>query len=120
MQLSIKMKLFKYASNTYVTMKTEVCPVVEAIKVIGTKWRLVIIRYLLDKPKGFNELKKLTNASSRTLSRTLYHLIAQNIVERKILQSSPISVEYNLTKKGKDLNKILEQMGRWSKKWKIC
>lgn len=101
-------------------MKTEVCPVVEAIKAIGTKWKLITIRYLLDRPKGFNELKKLTKASSRTLSRTFHHLINQDIVERKILQSSPISVQYSLTKKGKDLNKILEQIGIWSKKWKIC
>ncbi len=101
-------------------MKDEICPIVEAIKIVGTKWRLIIIRYLLDKPKGFNELKKTTKASSRTLSRTLQHLINQDIVQREVLQPSPISVEYSLTKKGKDLNKILGHMGIWSKKWKIC
>ncbi len=101
-------------------MKTYVCPVVEAIKIIGTKWRLIAIRYLLDKSRGFNELKNLTKSSSRTLSRTLHHLINQGVVERKILQSSPVSVEYSLSKKGKDLNKIIEQISIWSKKWKIC
>ncbi len=95
------------------------CPITETIKVIGTKWRLITIRHLNDSPRKFNELKRLTGVSPKTLSRTLKYLEDKKIVKRTLMHTSPVSVQYSLTKMGEDLNKILKDMGDWGAKW-VC
>lgn len=96
----------------------EFCPIVETANLIGKKWTLVVIRYLVDGPKGFNELKRsVKDISSKTLSATLSDLERKGIVERNVHTKSPIRVEYSLTSKGRDLINILEGMRKWGEKW---
>lgn len=95
----------------------EVCPVVEAINILGRKWHLAIVHFLFDGPKGFNELKRNLGAiSSKTLSKCLKELEEQGIVKRKVY-SSPLRVEYSLTEKGKDLRELEKALRSWGEKW---
>ena len=97
----------------------EICPVVEAINLIGKKWNLAIIHFLFDGPKGFNELKRcLGSISSKTLSKSLKELEMQGIVNRRVY-NSPIRVEYSLTEKGEDLRELEDVLRKWGEKWLI-
>lgn len=98
----------------------DLCPITETIKLIGKKWNLLILRYLTEKSMRFNELKnKLNGISSKTLAESLAYLTDHKLVERKVKTSSPIRVEYKATKKAKDLKIVLEEMGKWGRKWLV-
>jgi DNA-binding HxlR family transcriptional regulator len=96
------------------------CPAEKTIVLIGNKWTLLIIRELVmaNGPLRYNEIaKSLKKISSRTLSSRLKNLVNYGIVEKNIIDDSPIKVEYSLTEKGKELYKVTQPMADWSEKW---
>lgn len=95
----------------------EACPVVESLDVVGEDWRLKVIHALQDGEKRFNELKRETNARSRTLSQTLEALTDAGLVERRSEEADPIAVYYNLTEKGRDLQPVFDELETWADKW---
>lgn len=98
--------------------KTEVCPIVEAIRQIGGEWSMIVVRYLMDKPRGFNEiLRSAAGMNSKTLSRVLKSLQARDIVVRKVLSTQPFSVQYSLTEKGSALQIIMDDLKKWGTEW---
>jgi DNA-binding HxlR family transcriptional regulator len=98
--------------------KREVCPVVETARLIGRRWDLIVIRYLLEGPKHFAELRSvIPNVSSKSLSATLKQLTAKEIVVRKVNNGFPVSVEYSLTRKGKEIGPVVDAMRHWGDKW---
>lgn len=102
-------------------MKSEVadvCPIVATMKMLGNEWNMIAIRYLHDGPMRFNQLKRtMDDVSSKTLSRTLKYLAREGIVERRVLGTAPVSVEYSLTPSGKELSEALHELKSWGKKW---
>lgn len=98
----------------------DVCSIEKAVKSAGSEWSLIISYYLLDGPKGFNELLRAGKAddlNSRTLSRVLKSLVRQAIVERRIVSTQPFSVSYSLTEKGRGLEPILSAYRAWGLRW---
>lgn len=95
----------------------KICPIVESIKIIGTKPRLVIIRYLGTNELSFNQMKGTCDISSRTLALNLKFLMKQKIVGMKSVKNKNI---YFLTKKGREILPMLDRIGKWGKKWKVC
>jgi len=96
----------------------EVCPIVESLMRIKSIWRLVVIRYLLDGPKGFNELLRIVpDLNPKTLSRTLKALQEEGLVKREIISTRPFQVLYELTQKGLELEPTLASLRRWGNKW---
>ena len=96
----------------------EVCPIVEAIKVIGRTWRLVVVRYLLEGPMSFNELqRRIEGISSKTLSQTLKQLQQAGVVRREVVSIQPFSVRYSLTEKGEALRPVIEALRKWGEEW---
>lgn len=95
-------------------VKRHICPVEKTISIIGKKWSVLIIRDLLVDTKRFGELQaSLSGISPRTLSARLTDLEKHKILTKKIYPVVPLKVEYTLTKHGKDLHGILEQMAKW-------
>ena len=92
------------------------CPVIEAIDEIGSKWRLVVLHDLQDGEKRFNELKRSTGASSRTLSRVLDDLQAAGVINRRV-EDRPLATYYSLTEKGVALCPVLESVEAWAEEW---
>lgn len=91
------------------------CPIEIAIEHIGKKWAINIIRDLFEGRKRFNEfLKANKNLSTKMLSARLKELEKDEIIEKKVVQMSPVIIEYRLTKKGLGLNRILYELGRFS------
>jgi len=102
------------------TVDPSVCPIVATMKMLGNKWNMIAIRYLHDGPMKYNKLRlAMGNVSSKTLSRSLKHLVEQEIVERRVLAASPVSVEYSLTERGRELSDALCSMKSWGQRWLI-
>lgn len=92
------------------------CPVVEAVEQIGSQWRLVILHDLQEGEKRFNELKRSTGASSRTLSRVLDDLEDVELVDRRV-EEQPIATYYSLTEKGEALCPVMDTLEDWAGEW---
>jgi DNA-binding HxlR family transcriptional regulator len=93
------------------------CPVVESLEQVGSKWRLVVLHELQDGERRFNELKRATDASSRTLSRVLDDLQEMDFVERRLEEDAPVATYYKLTDKGESLCPVFEEITDWAEEW---
>ena len=90
------------------------CPVATTVALIGSKWKLLIIRNLLARPWRFNELKKdLEGISQKVLTDSLRSMEADGIITRTVYPEVPPRVEYALTELGKSLKPILDSMRAW-------
>ena len=94
------------------------CPVQLSLKVLGGKWKLVILHYLLDeKPKRFKELENIIgNISPRMLIKELKDLEKQKIIKREAFATVPPTVQYSLTEHGKSLVPIIHSIEEWGLK----
>ena len=94
------------------------CPVEVTLEVIGGKWKCLILHYLLDGTKRFNELKKAIPAvTQRMLTSQLRELERSGIVHRKVFAQVPPKVEYSLTDLGRSLEPVLWAMHDWGKRY---
>ncbi|MCS7462059.1 helix-turn-helix transcriptional regulator [Paenibacillus doosanensis] len=93
----------------------DICPIVKAIEVIGTKWTFLIIRDLLiEGTMRFSDLLKcLDGISPKTLSLRLRELEEHGLVTRTVYPEVPPRVEYRLTDKGKKLEQIFIELKRF-------
>jgi DNA-binding HxlR family transcriptional regulator len=90
------------------------CPVETTLDVIGGRWKVLVLHYLLDGAVRFNDLhRKLEGISHRTLTKQLRELEAAGIVHRKIYLQVPPKVEYSLTALGRTLEPVLLAMHEW-------
>lgn len=91
-----------------------VCDVATTVQVLGSKWKLLIIRDLLTGPKRNSELmKSLSGISQKVLTSSLKSMIDDGIVERIDFQEIPPHTEYQLTSLGDSLRPIIETMKQW-------
>jgi DNA-binding HxlR family transcriptional regulator len=93
------------------------CAVVDSLEQIGSQWRLVVLHDLLEGEKRFNELKRSTEASSRTLSRVLNDLQDAGLVNRRAETDAPIATYYRLTEKGESLCPVFDEIEAWANEW---
>ena len=92
------------------------CPVATTVQLIGSKWKLLILRNLLVRPWRFNELKKnLEGISQKVLTDSLRSLEDDGIVLRTIYPEVPPRVEYSLSELGESMRPILDTMERWGR-----
>lgn len=95
------------------------CPVATTINLIGNKWKLLIIRDLLNGTRRFGELRKsLTGISQRVLTENLRELETDGLLNRKVFAEVPPRVEYSLNDTGLSLKPIIETMAEWGTKYK--
>nr|WP_305148828.1 helix-turn-helix domain-containing protein [Halobellus inordinatus] len=84
---------------------------------IGSQWRLIVLHDLQDGEKRFNELKRSTDASSRTLSRVLDDLQELGFVNRRLEEDAPVATYYSLTPKGRSLCPVFDEIESWANEW---
>ena len=95
------------------------CPVATTVQLIGSKWKLLILRNLFMRPWRFNELKKdLDGISQKVLTDSLRALESDGIVRRTVFAEVPPRVEYSLTPLGESMRPILDAMEQWGKEYK--
>jgi len=102
---------------TYKACTDKECSVVKTLRVVGSKWTILIIRDLLKGTLRFGQLRKsLAGVSPKTLSERLKSLEKEGVVTKKIYPEVPPRVEYTLTRRGKGLAKIIDSMREWGNK----
>lgn len=89
----------------------------QIMKIFGGKWAFLIIGSLHSGPKRFNELSRILNINTKALTDTLKNLESNQIIIRKVIPTTPISVEYSLTQKGDDFQQVFLAMRDWGVKW---
>jgi DNA-binding HxlR family transcriptional regulator len=96
-------------------MKSEPwCPVASTIGVIGGKWKPMILLQLKDRPRRFNELRRLLpHITQRMLTLQLRALERDGIISRTVFGANPPSVEYSFTHHGRSLGPILALLEHW-------
>lgn len=90
------------------------CPVETTLRLIENKWRVLIIRELLNGTRRFGELARgVGNVSQRSLTMNLRFLEEYGLISRRVYASVPPRVEYSLTPLGESLRPILKAMESW-------
>ena len=91
-----------------------VCPVATTVALIGSKWKLLILRNLLQRPWRFNELKKsLAGISQKVLTDSLRSMEDDGLVTRTVCPEVPPRVEYALSELGGSMRPIIAAMEQW-------
>lgn len=100
------------------TKELPACPVETALSLMGDRWKILIVRDLLDGTKRFGELKKsLTGISQKVLTQHLRKMEETGLLSRKVYAEVPPRVEYSLTELGKSLKPIHDAMWRWGEQY---
>ena len=95
------------------------CPVATTVSLIGSKWKLLIMRNLLVRPWRFNELQKsLDGISQKVLTDSLRSMEADGIITRTVYPEGPPRVEYALSELGESMRPIIKSMEAWGNNYK--
>ncbi|WP_234122020.1 winged helix-turn-helix transcriptional regulator [Clostridium hydrogenum] len=99
--------------------KFHLCPRFEAaFELLGKRWTGLIIRSLLNGAKRFSDIQEIIpNLSARMLTERFKELEEQGIIIRKVYPEMPVRIEYELTEKGRDLEKAMDEIQKWASKW---
>ncbi len=96
-----------------------VCPVATTVALIGSKWKLLIMRNLMARPWRFNELKRdLNGISQKVLTDSLRSMEADGIITRTVYPEVPPRVEYALSELGESMWPIIQSMEAWGTEYK--
>ena len=100
----------------------QICPKFHrAIELIGKKWTGAIIHLLMDGPRRFSELlEAVPGLHDRLLSERLKELEHESVVKRVVYPETPVRIEYELTPRGRDLEKVVAEMQRWAERWIVA
>ena len=94
-------------------------PVETTLMLISDRWKVLIIRDLLDGTKRFGELKRsVGNISQKVLTANLRAMEESGLLTRKVYPEVPPRVEYTLTETGYSLKPILDAMKEWGTNYK--
>lgn len=95
------------------------CPVATTVQLIGSKWKLLILRNLLQRPWRFNELKRsLDGISQKVLTDSLRSMEEDGLITRTVYPEVPPHVEYALSEMGESMRPILMAMQSWGTNYK--
>ncbi|MGY1724683.1 winged helix-turn-helix transcriptional regulator [Blastococcus sp. SYSU DS0533] len=91
------------------------CPVAKAMELLDERWTLLVVRELMLGSRHFNALRRgLPRMSPALLSKRLHTLVRAGVVER---WEDGNRVTYRLTESGRELEPIVDALGRWGIRW---
>lgn len=95
------------------------CPVATTVELIGSKWKLLILKYLLNKTMRYNELKReIDGISQKVLTSTLKSMVEDGIVIRTSYPEVPPRVEYSLSEIGESMRPVIDVIADWGNTYK--
>ena len=95
------------------------CPVETTLLMISDKWKVLILRDLLNGTMRFSELRRsVGNVSQKVLTANLRQMERDGLVHREVYPEVPPRVEYSLTETGRTLQPIIEAMKDWGTQYK--
>ncbi len=93
------------------------CPIENALKHVGKKWTINVLRDMFRGKKRFKDfLTANPKLSTKMLSLRLKEMEKDGLIEKNIVGKNPVLIEYNLTEKGRRLNKVLYELYYFSLK----
>lgn len=94
------------------------CPVATCVNLIGNKWKLLILRNLMNGPARFMELKNgINDISQKVLTENLRSMEEDGIVIRNVISKIPLKVEYKLSNLGESLRPLIKDMEKWGQEY---
>ena len=100
-------------------MELPACPVETTLMLIGDKWKVLILRDLMNGTKRFGELKKsIGTVSQKVLTTQLRDMEEKGLLTRQVYAEVPPRVEYTLTDTGYSLKPVLDAMWAWGADYK--
>lgn len=107
------------AKTSKAPVLTPFCPAYsKAIEIIGRRWTGSIIRSMLAGASRFSEiLTAVPGLSDRLLSERLKQLEQEGIVQRTVVPSTPVRIEYRLSDKGLGLASVVRSVNEWAEAW---
>ena len=101
------------------TVMLPACPVETTLTLIGDKWKVLILRDLMDGTKRFGELRKsLSGVSQKVLTAQLRDMESCGIISRQVYAEVPPKVEYSLTALGDSLRPVIDVLRTWGEGYK--
>lgn len=95
--------------------KKIVCPVDRTLNLINKKWSIQIIRDMFFGKKHFKEFKEdKPKLSNKVLSNCLKELEENGLIEKRILNTTPVTTEYYLTEYGRSMNRIVYELAMFT------
>lgn len=95
------------------------CPVATTVQMIGSKWKILILRNLFARPWRFNELRRdLEGISQKVLTDSLRSMEEDGIIIRTVYPEVPPRVEYALSELGESMRPIIDAMEQWGLSYK--
>ncbi|MES2389571.1 MAG: helix-turn-helix domain-containing protein [Bacteroidota bacterium] len=94
--------------------KRRMLPVLDALDILGGKWKLHIIAALLWDARRFGDLQKaMPGITAKMLSKELKELEVNLLVKRTVYDTMPVKVEYELTEAGHTLREVIDALSAW-------
>lgn len=91
-----------------------IAAVKDALYVLNGKWKLPLIVALLNGPKRFKEIQRsLNEITPKVLSKELRELELNGFVERKVFNTIPVTINYELTPYSESLDEVIESLKSW-------
>lgn len=96
-----------------------ICPKFhKTVELIGKRWTGAILELLMSGPQRFTALRlAVPGLHDRLLSERLKELEAEGMLTRRVFPETPVHIEYALTEKGQDLQKVLAELHHWADRW---
>lgn len=86
----------------------------DALDILSGKWKLPIISALIFSDKRFKEMEReIPGITAKMLSKELKDLEMNDLVQRTVYDTMPVTVEYSLTEYGKTLKKVINELHNW-------
>ncbi|QYR23915.1 helix-turn-helix transcriptional regulator [Paenibacillus sp. sptzw28] len=102
-----------------VNQEREKCPIEISLDVIGGKWKVLILWYLLWETRRFSQLERLIpQVSQKVLAEKLRELEESGLIERRVYPVVPPRVEYSLTEGGQSIRPLLMALLDWGNHYK--
>jgi DNA-binding HxlR family transcriptional regulator len=97
----------------------ELCPKFHrTIELVGKRWTGAIVEFLMEGPQRFTALRRAApGLHDRLLSQRLKELEAEGLVTRSVYADTPVHIDYALTERGRDLEKVFGELHRWADRW---
>ena len=113
----MKARVQRDAKGRKVTLDacSQPCAIERGMRILGGKWTGSILWHLKDEPVRFNDLARLIDAASKKMiAERLRQLEARGLVTRRVLDTSPVAVEYAITPLGTTALECLDALRRWT------
>jgi DNA-binding HxlR family transcriptional regulator len=107
-------KIIKATRHSGSECSQYVLPIRDCLDIISGKWKLPILGALTHGKKRFKEMEReIPKITPRMLSKELRELEMNQLVSRKVYDTKPVTVEYELSPYGRSLDKVLDAMKEW-------